>query len=387
MVGKRHIHVRRRFESLEQPHGQVRLPDVIVVENAEHRPSRLSNRSRVRKRPVPDLPRCVGTRCGGRPAAELFPQRRTRRCRRLLRPRFLDGSAPARRPRPIRDRWSCMPRRGRLAAASTLVWWGEANQARPLSKISVVANQGFRLATEAAPIYHIRIVVHVNTEGGRAAGSSQRVRVDNVSGRRCRVRWGVPTWISGQTSSTRQTEVVPVTSALEMALRHQPLSISLLYRDREGAIDGIGDYCDRLESRLRAVGADARTLAWRSGRIDASEGTLVVQYNPFSFGRWGFAPRLPFEMISLKRRRPDVRQAVMVHEAFVSIDSAKSMLMGAWQRLQLRAVLSAADVVMVSTSAWSPLLPASCRPITAPVGSNLPDRRRASQRSAASRRC
>ena len=162
---------------------------------------------------------------------------------------------------------------------------------------------------------------------------------------------------------------------LDMAVRHQSSPVSLLYRDRKDAIDGIGDYCERLESGLRSVGVDARTIGWRSGRIDASEGTLVLQYNPFSFGRWGFAPRLPFEMISLKRRRPHLRQAVMVHEAFVSIDSAKSMLMGAWQRLQLRAVLSAADVVMVSTSAWSPLLPASCRPITAPVGSNLPDHR------------
>ena len=153
------------------------------------------------------------------------------------------------------------------------------------------------------------------------------------------------------------------------------VSISLLYRDRHGAIDGIGDYCERLESALRAAGAEARTLAWRSRGIDVAEGDLILQYNPFSFGRWGFAPRLPFDMMSLKRRRPHVRQAVMVHEAFVPIVSAKSLVMGAWQRLQLRAVLWVADVVMVSTSSWAPLLPASCQPIAVPVGSNLPDRR------------
>jgi glycosyltransferase involved in cell wall biosynthesis len=158
-------------------------------------------------------------------------------------------------------------------------------------------------------------------------------------------------------------------------LVHPPTSISLVYRDREGMIDGIGDYCERLESALRAAGIDARTLAWRSRGVDADTGAVILQYNPFSFGRWGFAPRLAFDMIALRRQRPDIRQAVMVHEPFVRIESAKSLVMGTWQRLQLRAVLSAADVVMVSTSSWIPLLPARSRPVTAPVGSNLPDRR------------
>ena len=152
-------------------------------------------------------------------------------------------------------------------------------------------------------------------------------------------------------------------------------SISLLYRDRENRIDGIGDYCERLESALRATGVDARIVTWRSRGIDASEGHLILQYNPFAFGRWGFAPRLPLDMILLRRRRPDIRQAVMVHEPYVAIDSIKTLVMGTWQRLQLRAVLSVVDVVMVSTSSWIPLLPARCEPIAAPAGSNLPDRR------------
>jgi glycosyltransferase involved in cell wall biosynthesis len=152
-------------------------------------------------------------------------------------------------------------------------------------------------------------------------------------------------------------------------------SVSLLYRDREGKIDGIGDYCERLEAALRTTGVDARTLAWRRRGIDVSGGDLILQYNPFSFGRWGFAPRLPIDMWLLRRRRPHVRQAVMVHEAFVPIESAKSLVMGTWQRLQLRAILLSVDVVMVTTSSWVPLLPAGCRPTAIPVGSNLPDRR------------
>jgi glycosyltransferase involved in cell wall biosynthesis len=89
-------------------------------------------------------------------------------------------------------------------------------------------------------------------------------------------------------------------------------------------------------------------------------------------------------MMLLRRTRPDVRQAVMVHEPFVRINSVKSLVMGTWQRLQLRAVLSGADVVMVTTSSWIPLLPAHCHAVAVPAGSNLPDRRerRESQRRA-----
>ena len=158
-------------------------------------------------------------------------------------------------------------------------------------------------------------------------------------------------------------------------VRPRPAPIYLLYRDTEGRIDGIGDYCERLVSALRAAGADAHAVTWRSRGIDVSEGTVILQYNPFAFGRWGFAPRLPFEMASLRRRRPYVRQVVMVHEPFVAIDSVRSLVMGIWQRFQLRAVLSSVDGVMVSTSSWAGLLPAHCHPIAAPVGSNLPDRR------------
>ena len=112
-----------------------------------------------------------------------------------------------------------------------------------------------------------------------------------------------------------------------------------------------------------------------------NEGAVILQYNPFSFGRWGFAPRLAIDMICSRRRRPQVRRAVMVHEAFVPIESFKTLLMGAWQRFQLRALLRAADVVMVTTSSWIGLLPSGCGAIAIPVGSNLPDRRERREQS------
>jgi glycosyltransferase involved in cell wall biosynthesis len=149
----------------------------------------------------------------------------------------------------------------------------------------------------------------------------------------------------------------------------------LLYRDSHGSVDGIGDYSTALKTALCAAGADAEVLFWPSERIGAGDGIVVLQYNPFSFGRWGFAPRLPFDLMLLARRRPRLGVAVMVHEAYVPIDSVKSLIMGVWQRLQLRAVLASANVVMVTTSSWIPRLPAGSGAIPVPVGSNLPDRR------------
>jgi glycosyltransferase involved in cell wall biosynthesis len=160
--------------------------------------------------------------------------------------------------------------------------------------------------------------------------------------------------------------------------------VSLLYRDREGRIDGIGDYCEGLESALHAAEVDARIISWQGRGIDVNEGAVILQYNPFSFGRWGFAPRLPIDMMLLRRRRPDVCRAVMIHEAFVPIDSFKTLLMGMWQRLQLRALLMTTEVVMVTTSSWIRLLPQHRPAIPIPVSSNLPDcrhRRETSRRS------
>lgn len=163
----------------------------------------------------------------------------------------------------------------------------------------------------------------------------------------------------------------------------QPSPVALLYR-ASTSTDAIAAYCARLESALEETGVAARMLAWNGAGIDVPAGHLIVQYNPFSFGRWGFAPRLVADLASLRRRRTDVRVAVMVHEPFVPVVSAKTLVLGAWQRLQLRTILSLADTVLVSTSSWNRLLPARRQGITAPAGSNLPDRRdmRISQRRA-----
>ena len=46
---------------------------------------------------------------------------------------------------------------------------------------------------------------------------------------------------------------------------------------------------------------------------------VLLQYNPFSYGRWGWNPHLPRVMRRIKRDAPGTRLALMVHEPFVPI--------------------------------------------------------------------
>jgi glycosyltransferase involved in cell wall biosynthesis len=159
-----------------------------------------------------------------------------------------------------------------------------------------------------------------------------------------------------------------------------PLRIALLYRDGGEQVDGIRDHTRRLAEALRGTGAaDVRMeLGVRPGFTAAlrpDDDVLLVQYNPFSYARWGFAPLLPVELLRARRRR---RVALMVHEPYVPMRNLRWSLMGAWQRLQLWLLWLSAGVVLASIEPWTALL-ARWRPRRPvhhlPVGSNLPDRR------------
>ena len=108
--------------------------------------------------------------------------------------------------------------------------------------------------------------------------------------------------------------------------------------------------------------------------------TILLQYNPFNFGRWGFAPWLPVKLWRLKRSKSRPKIALMVHEMYYPISDWKSALMGGWQRVQFFAVRVLSDVVFTSVSPWANALQ-SHRPRRPahhlPVGSNLPDMRHA----------
>ncbi len=79
---------------------------------------------------------------------------------------------------------------------------------------------------------------------------------------------------------------------------------------------------------------------------------LVLQYNPFSYGRWGLSPYLPLAMRQIRKAFPETRLALMVHEPFISIESLKAAVMTTWQRWQLWMLGRQADLIFFSIDPW-----------------------------------
>jgi glycosyltransferase involved in cell wall biosynthesis len=155
--------------------------------------------------------------------------------------------------------------------------------------------------------------------------------------------------------------------------------------------DGIHEYTQRLVSTLvdradvqvscenpRAI--QPHRVSGPSQAVDSQRPTILLQYNPFNFGRWGFAPWLPAKLWRLKRSKSRPKVALMVHEMYYPISDWRSALMGGWQRVQFFAVRVLSDVVFTSVSPWADALESHRprRPVHhLPVGSNLPDMRSA----------
>ena len=88
----------------------------------------------------------------------------------------------------------------------------------------------------------------------------------------------------------------------------------------------------------------------------AAYDAVVVQYNPFMYGRWGFAPWLPAALWRARRSRGAPEIALMVHEPYVPMVNWRWALMGLWQRSQLLALYGMADVVFASIDSWAAML-------------------------------
>jgi glycosyltransferase involved in cell wall biosynthesis len=172
--------------------------------------------------------------------------------------------------------------------------------------------------------------------------------------------------------------------------------VTVVHGDRGQEVDGIRDHGAQLVAALEELALPAAEL-----RLDTSAETasgrgpaghlrralrragpneaLLLQYSPFCYGRRGLAPWLPaclLEARAMGPRRPAL--ALMMHEPYVPMTSAREALMGSWQRLQLSALQLAADVVYASIEPWAHELSAAppWRLVHhLPVGSNLPDGR------------
>ena len=102
---------------------------------------------------------------------------------------------------------------------------------------------------------------------------------------------------------------------------------------------------------------------------------LILQYNPFGWGRRGYCPRVPSTLRKLRRSHGGLRLAVMFHETTVPLWPWKFTVMLMWQWPIFRSVCRAVDVAFVSTSRWAPQVTRMAPRLPVhrlPAGSNIP---------------
>lgn len=129
----------------------------------------------------------------------------------------------------------------------------------------------------------------------------------------------------------------------------------------------------------RALGVDGATEHPAAGLPQAVAGcdALLLHYNPFSWGRWGFAPSLVTTLARLHRRRPELAIGIMVHERYLHMHDVRSTAMGTWQRIQFHGVLRSATAAFASIELWTRDLRRQTHVPVAqlPICSNVPDAR------------
>ncbi|MEA2283047.1 MAG: hypothetical protein QOK21_3654 [Solirubrobacteraceae bacterium] len=150
--------------------------------------------------------------------------------------------------------------------------------------------------------------------------------------------------------------------------------IALVSAGAAGPFDAIDGYTRQLARALDELpGFRSRICPLAEA---ASADAVLLQYNPFSWGRRGFAPELLGSMRRLRsqRRRPPL--ATMIHEPFVAPQDARTTVMAGWQRAQLAAVKALSDRVLAPSADAARRARGLGGPIpVVPVGSNLPDLR------------
>jgi len=184
------------------------------------------------------------------------------------------------------------------------------------------------------------------------------------------------------------------------------MRVQIVFPTLPPATDGIGDYTARLAAELAGGGDEVAVLTGRDERGGAADPIpgvavlplfsrdtrssvravvdhvartrpdwLLLQYNPFSYGRWGLNLSVPAVLEAVRRGAAGTRVAVMVHEAYVPIDRPKFAVMAAWQRWQFRRIGRSAHVLLLSMARFvddfAGRFP-QARLVHSPVGSNLP---------------
>ncbi|MEA2157521.1 MAG: hypothetical protein QOE11_3661 [Solirubrobacteraceae bacterium] len=164
------------------------------------------------------------------------------------------------------------------------------------------------------------------------------------------------------------------------------MKVDLVFPDRGRAVDGIGDYTECLTAAMRlTLRVEPTFVRVRTGRQACisvlrrrSADAVLIQYMPFSWGRWGFAPWLVLTVAVLRLTRRRTVVAIMVHECYEDMRSVRTTLMGGWQRVQLRLLLRMAQRRGASitrfadqlAAAW-PHLPVQRIPVSSPFAAAL----------------
>lgn len=180
-----------------------------------------------------------------------------------------------------------------------------------------------------------------------------------------------------------------------------PVTIDLVFPVLPPTLNGIGDHTARLAEALsgratvRVLTAQAEADAISSVSVETAfsypprRGVLMLaeavradppdwlflQFNQFSYGRWGLNLFLPMVLYQIRRRCPGTRLAVLFHEDFLPATTWKNAIMTTWQRVQFWALGRLADRVFFSIEPWGQQYQ-SWFPETPvdhlPVGSNIP---------------
>ena len=154
-----------------------------------------------------------------------------------------------------------------------------------------------------------------------------------------------------------------------------------ILRSNDLGINAINEASERLSEALSKRGHDCCLSTWPPERpttfaeVMRDADLLVVPYNPFMWGRWGFAPRLVWDVLRVRRSRCRPKLGLIIHEPYVPIIGVKSLFMGVWQRFQLIALILLADHRFASIERWAARFD-RIRPTShLPSGSNVPDMR------------
>jgi glycosyltransferase involved in cell wall biosynthesis len=167
------------------------------------------------------------------------------------------------------------------------------------------------------------------------------------------------------------------------------MRIVVLCNRRSDGTNAIEDASVELVAALRASGAEAELALHRDGSwidpegqpldVDAAIGgadAVVVQYQPFLWGRRGFAPWLPRFVVRI-RKQHNARIVLVIHEPFLEFGGPTKTALALWQRGQLAALRVSSDIVCAAIEPWVDQLRRNLplrRTAHLPVGSNLPDR-------------